>query len=65
MAENTVDCMTCLVQHANRLSTGGTHVDSTGVTHLTLRGAYVIVLACTLVRVDEGAKPVIDRTVRV
>lgn len=64
---NDVDCMTCLIQHANGLPPGGTHVDSAGVTHSTLRWVREVVVVCTLAHDDWNGDlewHVTDQTVR-
>lgn len=68
MAQGVIDCITCLIQHANRLPTGGTHIDNAGVTHSVLLWARKAVLVCTLTHDDlNGVREryVIDQTVYV
>lgn len=49
-----IDCMSCLIQLANGLSSGGTHGDDRGITHATLRWLGRTVVVCTLQHEDSN-----------
>lgn len=43
-----IDCMACLVALTRGLSEGGTHVDTNGITHATLRSQHLDLFTCTI-----------------
>lgn len=44
----TIDCMACLMALAKGQPEGGTHVDTDGITHATMRSQHRTVLTCTV-----------------